>query len=44
MNKHTIWHAAYSRWYDHDKAGHRARAVAWGWIADRICDAFWATK
>ncbi len=31
-----IWHAAYSRWYDHDRAGHRRRAAVWGWVADRI--------
>lgn len=32
----TLWHRAYCRWYDHDRAGHRARAAAWGWIADRL--------
>lgn len=44
MNKHNIWHAAYARWYDHDKAGHRVRAAIWGWVADRACDILWPTK
>lgn len=30
------WHAAYCRWYDHDRAGNRVRAAVWGFIADRI--------
>ena len=31
-----VWHAAFCRWYDHRKAGHRVRAALWGWIADRL--------
>lgn len=36
--KNTIdtWHAAYCRWYDHREAGHRARAAAWGRVADLL--------
>ena len=30
------WHRAYVKWYDHHRAGHRVRAVIWGWVADRI--------
>lgn len=30
-----VWHRAYVRWYDHDRAGHRRRAAVWGWVADR---------
>lgn len=30
-----VWHLAYCRWYDHDRAGHLRRAAAWGRIADR---------
>lgn len=32
----ALWHRAYCRWYDHDRAGHRVRAAVWGWWADRI--------
>ena len=32
----ALWHSAYCNWYDHDRAGHRLRATAWGWIADRL--------
>lgn len=32
----TAWHAAYRRWYDHDQAGHRHRAAAWGVVADLL--------
>lgn len=38
-----LWHAAYRRWYDHDAAGHRLRAAAWGWAADRLCSLLWET-
>ncbi len=31
-----IWHAAYARWYDNDKAGHQRRAAVWGFLADAI--------
>lgn len=31
-----LWHFAYCRWYDADRAGHRRRAKAAGWIADRL--------
>ena len=31
-----LWHGAYCRWYDHDRAGRPRRASAWGWVADRI--------
>jgi len=30
-----LWHSFYARWYDHREAGHRLRAAAWGWVADR---------
>lgn len=33
---YTLWHRAYCRWYDHREAGHRVRAAAWGWVADRF--------
>lgn len=32
----ALWHRAYCRWYDADRAGHRRRAAAWGWVADRL--------
>jgi hypothetical protein len=32
----ALWHRAYCAWYDHDRAGHRRRASAWGWVADRL--------
>lgn len=32
----ALWHRAYCRWYDHDRAEHRIRARAWGWVADRL--------
>lgn len=32
----NVWHRAYCNWYDHDRAGHRVRAAAWGFIADRL--------
>lgn len=32
----AVWHLAYCRWYDHDRAGHPTRAAAWGWFADRV--------
>lgn len=32
----ALWHNAYCRWYDHDRAGHRVRAAIWGRIADQI--------
>ena len=32
-----LWHGAYCRWYDHDRAGHGRRARVWGWTADRLC-------
>ena len=32
----AIWQQAYNRWYDHDHAGHPARAATWGWVADRL--------
>lgn len=38
---HTIWHALYCRWYDHDRAGHPRRAAAYGWLADKWCHAVW---
>lgn len=31
-----IWHAAYRRWFDHDRSGHATRARVWGWVADRL--------
>lgn len=31
-----IWHAAYCRWYDHDRAGHALRASLWGRVSDAI--------
>lgn len=34
----AAWHAAFCRWYDHDRAGHRARAALWGWVADRVAN------
>lgn len=30
-----VWHFCYCRWYDADRAGHRRRAAAWGWLANR---------
>lgn len=32
----ALWHRAYCNWYDRDRAGHRVRAAAWGFIADRL--------
>lgn len=32
----ALWHRAYCRWYDHDRAGRNRRAAAWGWVADRL--------
>lgn len=32
-----IWHRAYCNWFDHDRAGHKYRAAAWGWVADALC-------
>lgn len=32
----AVWHKAYARWYDHDRAGHRIRATAWGWVTDLV--------
>lgn len=32
----ALWHHAYCNWYDRDRAGHRVRAIAWGWVADRL--------
>ena len=31
-----VWHFAFCRWYDHDRAGHPRRAALWGQIADRL--------
>lgn len=36
-----IWHAAYVRWYDNDKAGNQIRARIWGRISDTLCVVFW---
>lgn len=36
MNMETIWHRAYVRWYDNNRAGRRVRAAVWGWVADRL--------
>lgn len=26
----ALWHECYCRWYDHDRAGHKIRAMVWG--------------
>lgn len=39
----SAWDAAYGRWYDHDRAGHRLRAAVWGFIADRLA-INWSTR
>lgn len=41
IDRTTIWHAAYRRWYDHKKAGHPRRAAVWGWINDRVASVLW---
>lgn len=32
----ALWHRAFCRWFDHDRAGHRVRAAVWGSVADRL--------
>jgi hypothetical protein len=32
-----MWHFTFSRWYDHDRAGHPRRARTWGRINDGLC-------
>lgn len=32
----SAWHNAFCRWYDHDRAGHKVRALLWGVVADQI--------
>jgi len=34
--RQALWHRAFCAWYDHDRAGRRVRARAWGFIADRL--------
>lgn len=33
----NLWHGAYCRWYDNDRAGNSIKATLWGRVADLIC-------
>lgn len=37
----AVWHALFSRWYDHRAAGNRRRAAAFGMLSDAWCHLVW---